>query len=362
MFRLRGAYAYHARRGEAPYPETITLFITWNCNLRCRMCGQWGENGSSLEYSKDTLKRSIPEEVLKRLVDDVRFFKPTITFFGGEPLLYKNMVPIIAHIKARGMRCNMITNGTTLRFKAEELVEAGLDELIFSLDGPEPIHDEIRGLDGTFRRAMEGVKLLQEAKVRMGRRKPVFNVNSTMTAQNFRHLEEMIHVAEDLGAETLTFHHQIYLGSEVYDHHRQVFGHLFGETSPDWAGFVRAAPPAFDVQALSGEVDRIQRTRWKTRVAFYPNYSATEIRRYYGSPFFNPLTYDHNCVSPWLQCYIFPDGGVRACESMNLTFGNINEQPFTEIWNNEGFVKFRADLRERGEYPACNKCTEYYRF
>lgn len=344
------------------HPETITLVLTSHCNLRCRMCGQWGENGSFLSYTRDQLRESLPLDVLMRLVDGVADFRPTLTLFGGEPLLYRDLVPLVRYAASRGLRTNMITNASGLAGKADDLVEAGLREIIVSVDGPEKVHDEIRGQDGSFRRAMEGVDAVRAARARRMGRYPVIHLNSTLNPENVDCLEDTIRVAERSEVESITFHHPVYLGPGVYEVHREVFGSSFGEVSPDWGGFVREAPPRIDAAKLLEQMRAIRKRRYRVPVFFYPNYEESEIGRYYAEPWFNPLSYSHSCASPWLQCYIFPDGTVRACESMNLSFGNIRLEAFEAIWNNEAYVRFRRDLKERGEYPACNKCTEYYRF
>jgi len=53
---------------------------------------------------------------------------------------------------------------------------------------------------------------------------------------------------------------------------------------------------------------------------------------------------------------------VRPCLSLNLSVGNIREGSFKEIWNGEEYRRFRRIVKERGFFPVCPKCTEFYRF
>lgn len=360
--RTQATWARRRKTGRAFPPETVTLFLTWNCNLRCKMCGQWGENGSTLPYPADRLHQSLSTDAIHRLLRDLKPFRPTITFFGGEPLLRSDIAALVARAKQGGMRCNIITNGTALPARAHELVASGLDELIVSVDGPEEVHDGIRGAKGSFGKLMAGAERLRMEKARGRRRGPILHVSSTITEENWRHLDATIAAAEAMGAGMITFHHSIFLGPDVYEFHRQIFEPLFHERSEDWAGFVRSAAPRVGVDPLLESIRRLRGRNGGTAVAFYPNFSETEVRRYYAGAWFNPLAFGHRCSSPWLQCYVFPDGSVRPCESMNLSVGDIHRESFPEIWNGDRFLAFRNDLRERGEYPACNKCTEYYRF
>lgn len=39
--RFKGYLSYRFLKGKSSNPEGITLFLTHNCNLKCKMCGQW---------------------------------------------------------------------------------------------------------------------------------------------------------------------------------------------------------------------------------------------------------------------------------------------------------------------------------
>ncbi|MSS70945.1 MAG: radical SAM protein [Candidatus Latescibacteria bacterium] len=154
--RLRSALSYHLYDGRSAWPETISLFLTYKCNLTCSMCGQWGDAGAFKELGDEVLRERLSKEEICAFIDDVAFFRPNITLFGGEPMLYKGWTDIVAHIKRRKMRCNMVTNGTLMEVYAGAIVEAGLDEIILSIDGREEVHDHTRGAGGGRDQGPEG--------------------------------------------------------------------------------------------------------------------------------------------------------------------------------------------------------------
>ncbi|MEM7816954.1 MAG: radical SAM protein, partial [Candidatus Aenigmatarchaeota archaeon] len=96
-------------------PEAITIFLTYRCNLACKMCGQWGDRGVTKKGG--IRNEELPFETLKNFIDQVSFFKPNITLFGGEPLLYKDCINLIKYIKEKGLHCLIITNGSLLEEK-----------------------------------------------------------------------------------------------------------------------------------------------------------------------------------------------------------------------------------------------------
>ena len=361
--RLRSYVSYEFGNGRSAPPETISLFLTYRCNLRCPMCGQWGENGAFRNLSPDEVRDRLSLEELKALVDNVASFRPNLTLFGGEPMLYRGWTDLVEHVKRNGMRCNIVTNGTMLERYAEEVVRLGLDEIILSLDGPGEIHDRMRGMEGTFDQLVSGVKAVQAEKIAGRARAPLINVSCTMFEHNYEHLEEMVQLAEGLGINSVTFHHLLFISQDAYERHDRFFQERFGVACPDWAGFVHRSLPEMDVSRFVEAIERVSKRDSKVDLSFYPNYAVDEVRRYYTEFEFLSDSYPNRCMSLWMTAYILPDGDVRPYHTMNFSPGNIKEARFTEIWNNGKYRDYRRVIRQRKCFPVCPKgCTEFYRY
>lgn len=130
--------------GKSSYPEGLTLFLTYRCNLRCHMCGQWGDTGSNKNYNSAKVTEELPLETFYTLLDSIESFNPHITLFGGEPLLYNGVAKLIQEIKKRKLHCCIITNGVFVEKFVEVIVDSKLDELSLSVDGSQSLQDEIR--------------------------------------------------------------------------------------------------------------------------------------------------------------------------------------------------------------------------
>ncbi len=360
--RLLSYLTYTIHNGYSHYPETVDLFLTYKCNLRCKMCGQWGEAGTSKEMPPEELKSELSLEKIYEIIDDIKKFKPNVTLFGGEPLLYSNLEKVVSRIKREGMRCNMITNGILLEKFASSIIDLGIDEIIFSLDGPRDVHDEVRGAKGTFDRATRGLKLIRDIKGKSGIHNPAISISSTIFEINYKRLDELISIAEELKASTITFHHLIFLSKEKYDKHNNMFKGYYGMVCSDWKGFVRDRLPDIDVDFLIKKMEDIKKRDSKVKIAFYPNFTNDEIRRYYTEFDFVSSNYGKRCLSPWMVSYIFPDGSVRPCQSLNFSAGNVRDSTFSSIWNNEKYMRFRKITKREKKYPICTRCTELYRF
>jgi len=132
--------------------------------------------------------------------------------------------------------------------------------------------------------------------------------------------------------------------------------------SHDWSGFIRNQLPNIDVDCLIAQIQKLQKLPSALDISFYPNFTQEEIRRYYAEFEFKPSSYPPRCLSPWMTVYIFPDGSVRPCEELDFSCGNIKENSFREIWNNDSFRNFRKTVKQLKIFPVCSKCTELYRF
>jgi cytosylglucuronate decarboxylase len=100
---------------------------------------------------------------------------------GGEPLVHREVVALVSTIRDFGMRPSLITNGHFLGEKAADLAEAGLEQVVVSLDGTERVHDELRGAPGLFARAVAGLHAARACGVQL-------RVNTVVGRANFREL------------------------------------------------------------------------------------------------------------------------------------------------------------------------------
>jgi MoaA/NifB/PqqE/SkfB family radical SAM enzyme len=360
--RILSALSYRFLRGKSAFPETISLLLTYRCNLHCQMCGQWGKRGSLKDLLSSITRRYLELSLIERLINEVRSFHPTVTLFGGEPLLHPQWAQVVALIKEAGLRCNMISNGILLKKKAEDAARLGLDEIIFSLDGPAEVHDRIRGGKGVFQKALEGFQYLERVKKKYGLKKPVVNVNTVIWEENQAMLQEVVKQAGRFGAQTVTLHHLIFADQKSFDETERITQVALGFGSPDWAGFVMDELPRIDPELIIEQKRLIEGGRNTVQAFFYPNFSAEEIRAYYGSFSFLPSSYKQRCLSPWMVAYVLPDGSVKPCLSLGYAMGDLHDTPFKEIWNGERAVQFRRLLKQRRYFPICPRCTEFSRF
>lgn len=361
--RLRSYATYTFRNGYSAPPETISLFLTLKCNLTCYMCGQWGDNGAFKEFNNETLRQQLSFEEIKTLIDQLAPHKPNITLFGGEPMMYKDWTEVVKYIKQKGMRCNMVTNGTLMSVYAERIIDSGIDEIILSLDGSEHVHDETRGKEGTFSLLTQGVRDVARIRKERKSKTPHLNINTTIAETNYGNLNELVDIADDIGADNINFHHLLFINQNMYDRNNAVFKENFNQITPDWAGFIWKNLPKIDPDILNKSIDQIEHRKSRVNVSVYPNYTPEEIRQYYTGYEFESTSYKNRCLSLWMTAYIMPDGAVRPYHTMNFSPGNVLTTDFMTIWNNNIYRNYRRLIKKRKNFPVCAKgCTELYRY
>lgn len=129
--------------------ERLVLMVTTHCNLRCRYC--YAEGGA---YGLPPLQMSA--ELARRAVDwTLQHFSlvAALQFFGGEPTLNLQAIRVICetfeqhHSSGQLDRLPqyaMVTNGTFLSPRLEELIRQYKVHLTYSIDGPAEVHDRNR--------------------------------------------------------------------------------------------------------------------------------------------------------------------------------------------------------------------------
>lgn len=121
-----------------PRPLVAACRVTDNCNSKCEGC----------IFHKSTTKDlsvDIWEGIFKQLVDN-NFRK--IRFTGGEPMMRKDIFELIRLATSMGLKASMQSNILLLNEdKIIRLIESGLDNISFSIDGVNESYKDYRGVD-----------------------------------------------------------------------------------------------------------------------------------------------------------------------------------------------------------------------
>ena len=157
--------------------------LTYNCNLKCKMCPFWKRSSEDSSFERE-------KAILKVIYDSGVC---GVAFEGGEPLLRKDLAKILAFSRSLPLHTSLITNGTLLESKIDEISPYINGVVYVSLDGLEKTHDAIRGVGGCFRKAVRGISAAEE--------KVAVTINTTIMAENIDEVESLVRLAKELGTK-----------------------------------------------------------------------------------------------------------------------------------------------------------------
>jgi radical SAM protein with 4Fe4S-binding SPASM domain len=373
------------RAENLPMPTFVQLRVTNLCNLRCKMCGQWGDTGifrsqSGAEATDGALERQRIQELIGakrqlalsdyvRLLDELAPGRPIISLFGGEPFLYPEIIPLIREIKARGLTCTIITNGGRLEALARELVEIGIDSIAISIDGPPDVHNRIRGRADSFEMAAAGIRAVARWRKDLKRALPMQIAILPVTELNMDMIAPAVEALRQLPLDTINVGLRWFIPKHVGADYERVMREEFGIAATSWKGFefdwsTVGATKGQQLTELVKLLKGLKRRRFldstvgRPWTSFVPAVPPEKVPEYF-SDF--SQTFGHNlCPVAWYFAQVEPDGEVTFCGDFPDYFiGNVRRQSFREIWAGEKAQKFRAKLAKE-PLPICARCCGSY--
>jgi len=138
------------------------------------------------------------EEVRELIRDAANLSPDNIVFSGGEPLLRKDLFELISFANQRKINTCLTSNGTLINEQmAKNLFSSGISVVNISIEGPEGIHDSLRG-KGAFRKAITALEQLSKHKIET-------TLATIVCRQNYKSLAYVMELAHRYGVTTVKF-------------------------------------------------------------------------------------------------------------------------------------------------------------
>ncbi len=340
-----------------PSPATIYIIINNICNLRCKMCDVGQKNKESQFYQLMCPEgdRQLDMTILKKFIDDVKVFKPTIAVTSTEPLLFGQVFEFVRAVKQAGMSFQLTTNGLLLPRYAEEVVKSGVDSLWISLDGPLEVHNEIRGHPKSFQNAVEGLKLVH-LLAKKYTKKISLHVNFSYSNHNCGVLTAFLESLKGLPINSVCVSHMNYVTSGMAGTHNENYSH-FCQATP--SSIAMADPTQVDADIMWEEIKEAKKCRWPFTIGFAPDLDQEGIRNFYYHP--EVIVRSKKCPAPWTTGQLAANGDwVITTRCFLKVMGNIYEESFMETWHGENYQEFRRWILENEMSPACTRCCAVF--
>ena len=317
-----------------PLPRSLYLETTSRCNSLCATC--------ILTFGGREPQRDLGWADFRSVVDQFPLLERALLHGIGEPLLNRDLVPMIAHLKARRaavlFNSNVITLGRKIR---GALIDAGLDELRVSLDATTPeTYARVRGVDA-YQKVVANLEGLARAKREAGVSSPRVSLWFTGLKDNIEEIGGLVPLAARVGADSITLQRLVYNGLGLATKEQSLYGRLQERE----AALIRATEAA---AAAAG-------VEFSASGATAPEISLTPAR---GD---RPWS---ACRRPWSLVYVTVHGNVLPCciapwitqHYDGIIPGNLYRQSLEDIWWGERYLEFRSEIQTDRPPEPCRGC------
>ncbi len=344
------------------YPKWIVFQLLEKCNLRCKMCYEWGKNGSYLE-KKDMKELDI--NIIKKIIYESASYNPFFELFGGEPLLYGHLEEVLSTIHEVNGKLSIPTNGVLLEHNADLLVKYPPAVIWISVDGTEQFNDMQRG-KGVFKKAIKGVETLYKRKMEVKSEYPKIGITMVVTPDNYKTIEELFvkQINPDM-VDSISIEFQLYITENIYNAYCDFVYDTFKVVDPSAAkGYLRSITEFenIDLDELIRQMKVVKEycALHSIKLIGYPNHIEKEnLTYFYNGQWDKMKEKKERCPLPWVYAEISASGDVIPCHTFyDYSLGNVNSQSLKEIWNSEKTKDFRNGVKNL--MPICIACSRYY--
>ena len=347
--RLKDKFFLHKKTSSPP--NLIVWYVSEACNLRCPICNVWESRNKFLESAKET---PFTLEDIKKIVKQVESFKPMFYLIGGEPTLNRDLIKIVSYIHKKRMITSLTTNGWLLPSFAKPLFESGLDFISVSLDGPTAeSHDKNRGVPGSFKRLVKGIRILTELKNRNRSIFPNIKINTVIIPENVDQLENIIVLAKNLGVDEMSFQNLSFYGEKIKKAN-DAYATL-KKTGRIMMGMKILGKTPFnetEIKKIVNFLKSLPELSKKYGLSLINTPYVSNFEAYYKGAF--PSFVESWCYDPWHTATIRGSGDLEVCQG--YVVGNIKENKLLDLWNNEKYQYFRKIIKKEHLTPACYRC------
>nr|MDO8044984.1 radical SAM protein [Candidatus Baldrarchaeota archaeon] len=323
--------------GKVYKPRWVIFQTTNKCNLLCLMCNVGREFLKNPQIASNDLTIEELKNIFKRdynMLKNISFLELT----GGEPFMRSDLVEMIKLFHNFLPKCYIWipTNGTL-----PSKIEKDMSKIVkihknigigISLDGGEEVHDKLRGVKGTYKKAVQTIK----AMVKLRKKHPWLDVmvSFTLTPLNASEPPIVYKLCKHLGVRfTIRPMHL----SPIFYKNIEI-RNIANEKNFDEATFNRLKKVFKTL---------VQEIIANDKLAAFPHlyYLENAIKFMSGD-----MHRNWECFAGTSAFYLEADGDVYPCTFLNKKLGNLRQTSLRDIW-------ISKEAREARNEIAKHKCS-----
>jgi radical SAM protein with 4Fe4S-binding SPASM domain len=347
-----------------PLPDEVGLQLTNRCNLRCKHCYQWSEEGHHNNLDSTLQKTDLDFGIIEKIFSETRDVKSNLYVWGGEPLCYEHWNKF-CDLLAKDPRWTVLcTNATGIESNLASIVKiSGSLAALVSLDGFEMENDFLRG-KGAFKKALGGIDALLDCKAK-GDYKGEVSVNCVITDGMAGKLYDFLEYFEAKGVNTVYFCFPWYIPEDTCLKMDAFFEKKFNwlpgydkDRKNSWHSYSYNLHHEM-VDELKKNLQKINDKAWNIRVRYQPALEMEEVENFITGAA-KPGQQRKSCLAASNRMNVGADGTVTVCKMFpEFTIGDLNKRGVHDLWNSEEFKKARLIISQ-GLMPICSKCILLY--
>jgi MoaA/NifB/PqqE/SkfB family radical SAM enzyme len=320
-----------------PLPSPVEAYfeVANRCNSKCATC--------PLTFSPQEQARQLSLNEFRDLVAQLPDLRRAVLQGVGEPLLNRDLAPMVAHLKERDVYTVFNTNAALLtRRRQVELVHSGLDELRVSLDGSTPeTYLKIRGIPA-FERVIDNLAEMVRTRAELASATPRISIWMTALRENLGELPDVVDLAARLGVDEVYLQRLVFWGE--------------GLATSDQSVYVSALAEAELIIAEAERRAEVRGVQLRGADAMSPRASLIER-----PPADEPW---RGCSRPLRLAYITAQGTALPCCIAPFTdapfegfrLGDYLKDGIAAVWHGEDYQRFRYQLYSSEPPAACRNC------
>jgi len=313
--------------GTVAYPYYLTFNVTNKCNSRCDSCRIWETYKDDPELVEMELSTSEIDEMFKSVPEPL-----WLTLSGGEPLLREDLLEIceLAHKNYPSLHgLGILTNGLSpekfVRF-INDVLHVGFRNVkaSVSIDGTERMNDKLRGVKGSYKKALKTYLMLKE----IAKECDDFTVVISRTVS-------------PMNAGTL----HAFNGETIDDLYLSIaqngiaFNNLDCEFNIDKSLVLSDINFLLENASFEGLYKKIKKVFTKKCKSFIENPQMVLP-----------------CSAFTASCLIDPYGDIYPCTIWNRKMGSLRSSSFKEIWASENAKATRELIKNKSCPICCSGC------
>jgi len=319
-------------------PNEAYFEVANRCNSKCVTC--------PVTFSPHEDARQLSLDDFRGLVDQLPALQRAVLQGIGEPLLNRDLPPMIRYLKDRGVYVVFNTNAVLLTHRRQvELIDTGLDELRVSIDGSTPeTYLRVRGISA-FDRVVANVAEMVRTLHLSGASSPRVSLWVTGMQENLPELPGVIDLAARMGVD------EVYLQRMVFGFHADALARADES--------ILAEHYRHEAEAFIAECERradAQGVRFRGAGALSPRESIVDRM-----PSQEPW---RQCSRPLRLAYVTAQGTALPCciapfteaPYDSITLGNYLRGGVQAVWTGEAYRVFRERLYSSRPPLACQNC------